>query len=108
MLPPRTGYTAHRVYLDDASPRLVDQVSELVNASPLTVEQMCQQWQVSRHFINQIENPPDDCSPSADAMQRIYQDLTGEPLLDGPPSAASSVGQSGTGARRTGRARPKP
>lgn len=69
--------TNHRVHLKH--PRLVDVVAQLLRESGMTQAEMAARWTTGRSFLTDLYNGT--ANPSADSMQRIYEDLTGQPLL---------------------------
>lgn len=71
-------HTPHRNHI--RHPRLVDTVAALLQQSGMTQAQMMERWQVGRSFLTELNNGK--ANPSADSMQRIYEDLTGRPLIN--------------------------
>lgn len=61
-------------------PRLVDIVRDLMTASGYPQKELAKRYGVSRSFIQDIVR--DQHCPSADICQRIYEDLSGRPLME--------------------------
>lgn len=74
---PGPANTRHKDHL--RHPRLVDVVASLLKDSGMTQREMIARWSVGKSFIGDLTSGT--ANPSADAMQRIYEDLTGRPLL---------------------------
>lgn len=73
----RPSNVVHKNFLNH--PRLVDRVVVLIKSSGLSQSQMIERWGVGKSFLTDLNSGR--ANPSCDSMQRIYEDLTGQPLL---------------------------
>lgn len=73
----RSNNVVHKDFI--RSPRLVDHVAALLKSSGMSQSQMIDRWGVGKSFLTDLSSGR--ANPSCDSMQRIYEDLTGQPLL---------------------------